>query len=704
MENLKRLFILLAFSAILFCSAVYADSEYCAVNGSGEGALAFSRNNGVYFTSFGNSITVDSASNRFSYVLPLNTSLFATPAFTDKDYELNNGIYSETTSGFTSIYKVSVFGHPRISPTEVSTYTEMLPGLTGNFNSVPVGTYNLEYTVKDESILNPGLSGTVRDADCVVPIDVYLVDLAEKTRTVYMKQGDVYRIDLSTIPASFPHENICYISVSWSLMPMPGMPTDSDLYMEDSCTTMIAPDVTGGVNKKWQVGSAPQYIYFKMPSSGYKTIYISLYAADSIYTFDLAQKTLSFTTTELYCHKAAIGGSSFVDYCNGSIKNYPQSLWKDVARVSGTGFDGFAFEDYPYDNDNIYEDKNTPFVVKKGDKLKLTTLQLAGIGANTYNGDMDYITAAGIGNTFNQSHFDVNQYSGYYVLSCRSNMESAQAVSDTVDIKYLSLPWKVQTSGGSNIAAGACDIKVYVPLKTPLDSINNPCQNAECVTENPNAHPNGLFESVLNISCKAAKGASTEAEAFSLLWKEIQTCRLELLDGRVLTYWGDGGSTPGVHWTTDEFLHSRHGRCHHWMRLFVDLLRSQGIVANYNECESFFIIPNSLRKLRYSRDFGKIVWVDDLEIEHDIVSLQQTAKHFQGGGDPNSIGFQDHVINKYNGNYYDATCGRGGYEVSINGFLDYLRENVTIKVGTEALYSGTDLSITDFYSIYNSVL
>ena len=136
MENLKRLFILLAFSAILFCSAVYADPEYCEVNGSGEGALAFSRNNGVYFTSFGNSITVDSASNRFSYVLPLNTSLFATPAFTDKDYELNNGIYSETTSGFTSIYNVSVFGHPRISPTEVSTYTEMATCGNGGYDTL----------------------------------------------------------------------------------------------------------------------------------------------------------------------------------------------------------------------------------------------------------------------------------------------------------------------------------------------------------------------------------------------------------------------------------------------------------------------------------------------------------------------------------------------------------------------------------------
>ena len=94
-----------------------------------------------------------------------------------------------------------------------------------------------------------------------------------------------------------------------------------------ACTAanMILPDTMGGGSKKWQAGSVPQYIYFKMPSNGYKEIYINLYAADSIYTFNLAQKTLTFTTTELYCHKAAISGSSFVDYCNGSKKDYLQS-------------------------------------------------------------------------------------------------------------------------------------------------------------------------------------------------------------------------------------------------------------------------------------------------------------------------------------------------------------------------------------------
>ena len=128
----------------------------------------------------------------------------------------------------------------------------------------------------------------------------------------------------------------------------------------------------------------------------------------------------------------------------------------------------------------------------------------------------------------------------------------------------------------------------------------------------------------------------------------------------------------------------------------------QGINASYSDCESFELVSNSQRNLEYSRRYKRIVWVDGNDIEHNIVSLHQNGRRFQGDGDPNSIGFQNHVINKYGGNYYDATCGKGPYEVSLNGFLDYLRENVSILIEGEAFYTGTDLSITDFYSIYNS--
>ncbi|MBO4548747.1 MAG: transglutaminase domain-containing protein [Abditibacteriota bacterium] len=276
-------------------------------------------------------------------------------------------------------------------------------------------------------------------------------------------------------------------------------------------------------------------------------------------------------------------------------------------------------------------------------------------------------------------------------------MESAQAVSNTVDVKNLSLPWKVTTAGGADIASGACDIKVYVPLGTPLDSLfydSVIIQNA--VYYIPYS---GLLESLLNISCNAAKGASTQSETFALLWKKIQTCHLGLLDGRILQYYGDGDDTVHGSYDTGELLKEGDGRCGHWMHLFVDLLRSQGISASYSDCESFRIGPNPARGFIYNPVLKRVY--KTIGQTNHYLKLIQTADRYQGGGHPDLACFQDHVINKYNGNYYDATCGAGPYEVSEAGFLNYLRNNVRIRVGTtQTFYEGNDLVIEDFDSIY----
>ncbi|MBQ9359248.1 MAG: hypothetical protein IJT95_06870, partial [Abditibacteriota bacterium] len=90
MENLKRLFIHLTVLAILFASAVYADPEYRAVNGSGDGAITFFRQ-GNYYTAFSVNYLLDSSSGRYSYVLPLNGSFIWPTAFYDTDYVYENG-------------------------------------------------------------------------------------------------------------------------------------------------------------------------------------------------------------------------------------------------------------------------------------------------------------------------------------------------------------------------------------------------------------------------------------------------------------------------------------------------------------------------------------------------------------------------------------------------------------------------------------
>ena len=128
----------------------------------------------------------------------------------------------------------------------------------------------------------------------------------------------------------------------------------------------------------------------------------------------------------------------------------------------------------------------------------------------------------------------------------------------------------------------------------------------------------------------------------------------------------------------------------------MDLLRSQGINASYSESTTFRIGSSDDKHFVYDTT-KKRTYHTILGIAEPLtpVSLQQTASRFQGGGNPNSVGFQNHVINIYDGNYYDATCGAGPYECSNDGFLQYLRENCAIRVGLTT-YSGDDLFLNDF--------
>ena len=689
--------LLLVCAALLLASVLHADPlVYYPVNGSGDGAIGFNINSGFPYTSFGDDYWVDSLSGRYSYVRPLNGSFARPTAFYDTDYTESLGNYSPASYGFSLLYKLSVFGHPRVSPDDETAYPNITPGISADLDSVPAGKYCLEYTVKDESTLDPCMSGDVRDADCVVPVDVYIMDLAEKTRTVYLKQDDVYRIDLSTVPAVFPHENLCYISVGWSLTPpMPGMPSaESDLYTSADCSisSKILPDTFGGVSKKWQMGSAPHYIYYKKPDNGSKDIFLWLYAETTSYQpITLSEKTLSFGTTALYCHKASASGSDFAyyEYVNNTLmdKSYPRGLWKDNETLSATVFDGLAYEDYPYQNDEDTEDKNTPFIAKKGDKLNLTSLELTDTGTNTYNGDTDFITGANPSFPFGSSHFDVVNSTGYKKLICRSDMESSQAVSNTVGIKKLTLPWKVQTYGGSNIAAGSCDIKVYVPL---FDPIASGCPGVEWHRlSNCNSGHTGLFEDLLSLSCSAAEGASTQSEVFDLLWKYIRTLQMKNLNGQILQYWGHDVSTPNEHDSTASLLREADGTCGDWSSLFVDLLRSQGISANYvDNVYAFHIGTIPSANIVYDADAHEAYYNGNQYSQNSYICLRQQAKKYQGGGHPDRVIFQDHAINIYDGNYYDATCGNGGYDT----FEEYLQENCSIT-----LY---DLSAKEEYTLF----
>ncbi|MBO4547910.1 MAG: hypothetical protein J5758_01715 [Abditibacteriota bacterium] len=279
---LLAVFLLLGSSSLCVSDTLYVPNYDPDVSN-----LSLALNGGYPFTLFANNRYVNSSDGNINFVVPVNGSIATPYAFDDIDYLKTTSpdgsvvSYSPSYDGIIYSYTEYIFGHPRMSPTTAFPNPGITPGFSGNFQDVPAGKYSLIYKITDESTLYPGYVGDVADVPTEVSANVYVVDLKEQARTVNMKQNDVCRIDLSTIPAAFPHENICYISVAWSMMlPMPGVPAEeSDLYTSADCSasSKILPDTLGGVSKKWQVGSAPHYIYYKKADSGSKTIHLRLY-------------------------------------------------------------------------------------------------------------------------------------------------------------------------------------------------------------------------------------------------------------------------------------------------------------------------------------------------------------------------------------------------------------------------------------------
>ncbi len=260
----------------------------------------------------------------------------------------------------------------------------------------------------------------------------------------------------------------------------------------------------------------------------------------------------------------------------------------------------------------------------------------------------------------------------------------------------------MQTSGGSNIAAGSCDIKVYVPLFEPVASgcpavdwnIYNSCNSGHI----------GLFEDLLSMSCSAAEGASTQSEVFGLLWKYIRTLQMKNLDGEILQYWGHGSSTPNEHNSTASLLREADGTCGDWSSLFVDLLRSQGISVNYVDNVYAFqvgTIPSA--NIVYNEVTHRTYYTGNQYAPGSVVCLRQNATRYQGGSHPELVRFQNHAINTYGGKYYDATCGNGGYDT----LDEYLQENCSIKIyepgtGYHTLFSGAQIDSSYFVQLLPS--
>jgi hypothetical protein len=133
--------------------------------------------------------------------------------------------------------------------------------------------------------------------------------------------------------------------------------------------------------------------------------------------------------------------------------------------------------------------------------------------------------------------------------------------------------WEYRFSSTGNwIYAGESKNLIYITFKSDPSSLN--FQN----------HPFSYFQTVLHHGCKFAEGETTEEKIYEKLRSYYSTHHVLRADGLPLKYYGSWdlnqnqttNSTAGLLFSTD-------GTCVSWSKLFIDVLKAQGMwsVKNY---------------------------------------------------------------------------------------------------------------------------
>ncbi|MBO4549003.1 MAG: hypothetical protein J5758_07300 [Abditibacteriota bacterium] len=329
-------------------------------------------------TVFGNYYKTTSEDQQYHIVLPFDTpsvsSYFNALAvdFKDEDYEVSDQgaytLWNANDSTYDVTYSGVLPGSPVITDlTNESSGNIVSFGISGNAAGVDPGQYPAAITVTDRG---SGTHSNVTDTPAVFDFDIWVVDLAEQAGTISVAEGGIYEIDLTAIPADFPHENACDISVSWMDMPPPGMPSVSNLFYDTLTQRPVTEDLNSFCTKKWTYGdeeNTPEKIYYKRPLGAYMahTITLTLSAGNH----QLAQKMLTFNTRSNALLKyvdapltwSGQSSAKMQGYWTHELEDYPSEEWQDDDE------DGFNTDKIGY----LVDDKNRPFVFSVGDNFHL---------------------------------------------------------------------------------------------------------------------------------------------------------------------------------------------------------------------------------------------------------------------------------------------------------------------------------------------
>ena len=552
-------------------SCVYASGMAPTADGSGSNMI-YHLSSGINCTHtpvtvFGSYYKTPSDDHGYHLVVPFATdhvpSSFNALAidFKDEDYFVSDqGVYSPWNND--STYDVTYSG-----PSDGPSVTDFIGQSSGNIVSfgfsedntgVEPGRYPASITVTD---LGSPTQSNVTDAPICFDFDIWVVDLAEQAGTISVAEGGIYEIDLTAIPADFPHEDSCDISVSWMDTPPPGMPSVSNLFYDTLGQRPVTEDTGSFCTKKWTYGdedNTPERIYYKRPTGAYTSHTITLTL--SVNNHQLAQKMLMFNTRAKGLLKyvdapLTWGGESSAKlqgYWTHELEDYPDNEWLDDDE------DGFNIDRIGY----VVDDKNRPFVFSVGDAFHLekaafkaennTDLSTFGYGVST-----DKYNYSGVGLIGSK-----NIFTNEYTVDLDDDISYGDTLS-VIDSQIVTATWFI---GLDRIRSKH---RVYT-IGGTLTEYND-------------------YHTLIDLSCEAAKGLSSTQHDLIVAreWDVLKSLTINRIDNYgSLKYWGSG--TVACEWdhiTLEDLLDTGDGDCNAWGIFAKELLSLQGITCNLKRIE-----------------------------------------------------------------------------------------------------------------------